>query len=99
MSQSVFQLWDDSWEQGSPGSCVTQARWAGQTQQGHVERRLRAAVRYIPQELPGGWEGEGQDQEKEEEAAGEAVEIGEGSGGKSQARSTLKSCQLSLKLF
>lgn len=58
---------------------MTQARWGGQTQQGHVGRRLRAAVRYIPQELPGGWEGEGQDQEKEEEAA--AVEIGEKEGG------------------
>lgn len=76
---------------------MTQARWGGQTQQGHVGRRIRAAARYIPQELPGSWEGEGQDQEKEEEEEEEVEEKEEG--GKSQPRHTLKSCQLSLKLF
>lgn len=75
---------------------MTQARWGGQTQQGHVGRRLRAAVRYIPQELAEGWEGEGHDQEKEEE---EEEEVEEKEGGGSQPMSTLKSCQLSFKLF
>lgn len=60
---------------------MTQALWGGQTQEGHVGRRLRAAVRYIRQELAEGWEGEGQDQEKEEEEEEEVEEKEGGVGG------------------